>query len=172
VAPSVLFIPWVIHGSYDFFLFLGPNIHNAANVLVFLLAFAFYIFGLCYLRHLSLSVWKQDSICGEGRTINIHQKIFDPEVPSPPPLCAHSSLPSMLGPTYRSNWNSPMGAFLKLCLLLLLCLPMLLSAISIFAVFQLKEWDLSWGDLSTSPTHLSTNFTSTAPTTPAPDLPK
>lgn len=25
-------------------------------------------------------VWKEDSVCGEGRTINIHHKIFDPEV--------------------------------------------------------------------------------------------
>ena len=88
MTPSVLFVPWVIHGSYDFFLFLGPNIHNGANVLVFLLAFAFYIFGLCYLRYLSLSVWKQDSVCGEGRTINIHQKILDPEV-APHPFPSH-----------------------------------------------------------------------------------
>jgi hypothetical protein len=156
VAPSVLFVPWVIHGSYDFFLFLGPNIHNAANVLVFLLAFAFYLFGLCYIRHLSLFVWKQDSNCGEGRTINIHQKIFDPEVSLFPASISHCF---SLGSTDRASWNSSVGTFLDLCLLLLLCLQMLLPALTICAFFfELKEWSPSWGNLS------STSFSITIPT--------
>ena len=45
-----------------------------------LIAFGFYIFGLIYARMLALKVWREDAMCGQGRSIDIHQRILNPQV--------------------------------------------------------------------------------------------
>lgn len=107
----MLFIPWLVHGSYDFFLTLSPNINNSsASVFVAIIAFGFYLFGLIYVRLLSLKVWREDSQCGQGVSIDIHQKITYPQVLSI--LLFFIKILNILiiiGSFNRSRRNSSMG---------------------------------------------------------------
>ncbi len=67
---KVIFVPWLVHGSYDFLLTIGYNAKHL-GVLSIISAILFYVFGLVYARYLANEMHNM-----YPQKINIHSTIM------------------------------------------------------------------------------------------------
>lgn len=70
-----LFIPWVLHGTFDFLLTIGQNMSSSYGLILFFAALFVFIGGLVYARYESTEMAKDFP-----ESVNIFQKINEAEV--------------------------------------------------------------------------------------------
>lgn len=71
IVPSILLVPWLIHGTFDFCLMVSAGAHTKASFVGFIVAFLVFAAGLAYARHLTLYTLAHNPL----EKINIHAKI-------------------------------------------------------------------------------------------------
>mmetsp|Transcript_12821 Transcript_12821/g.19295 ORF Transcript_12821/g.19295 Transcript_12821/m.19295 type:complete len:384 (-) Transcript_12821:242-1393(-) len=80
VVFPILFVPWLVHGSFNFLLTIGENANSSLGILGFVGAVLFFVGGVAYARHLSFQVRAEQASAGNGK-IDIHQRILAGQPP-------------------------------------------------------------------------------------------